>query len=268
MRQVWQLERGDGPVVACAVHAGHAVRPEVAARLALDDAQRFYEEDPYTDEWTRIAPTRIVGLRSRFELDLNRPRDRAVYLRPEDAWGLRVWNSPPPTPLLAELYAAHDAFYAELRQVLERLVQMHGRIVVFDLHSYNHRRGGPGAPPDDPAMNPEINVGTGSMDRAFWAPVVDRCLAELRSTDFLGRSLDVRENVRFYGGELPRWIHRHFAPSVGALAIEVKKFFMDEWTGQRDETVFQAVHAALNQAARGVHDELERWQSNRPNAKR
>jgi hypothetical protein len=40
------------------------------------------------------------------------------------------------------------------------------------------------------------------------------------------------------------------------LAIEVKKFFMDEWTGQLDRPQFDAVRAALAQAAAGVRDVL------------
>src|SRR5690606_33956601 len=87
-----RLTRGDGPIIAAAIHNGHEVRPEVAGLLALDDAQRLREEDPFTGEWTVVAPTQIVGLRSRFETDLNRPRDGAVYERPEQAWGLHIWH--------------------------------------------------------------------------------------------------------------------------------------------------------------------------------
>jgi hypothetical protein len=179
-------------------------------------------------------------------------------LRPEDAWGLDVWKSPPPSELILRSLAEYDDFYTHLRQILEILLSHERRVVVFDLHSYNHCRGGVGCPPDDPAANPEVNVGTGSLDRAHWGPIVERTLAELRSFDFLGRRLDVRENVKFFGGELPKWIHRNFPQTVCAIAIEVKKFFMDEWTGERNEREFDAVGDALAQAARGVLDELNR----------
>ena len=76
---VWQVARGEGPLVATAVHAGHAVRDNVFAQLALDDGERLREEDPFTDAWMEIAPIRVVALRSRFEVDLNRPREKAVY---------------------------------------------------------------------------------------------------------------------------------------------------------------------------------------------
>jgi len=257
MQTNWQMEFGEGRLVACAVHAGHEVRPEVADCLRLDALERLYEEDPYTGEWTRIAPTRIVGRRSRFELDLNRPREKAVYITPEDAWGLNIWKCAPSPEMVEQSLRAYDDFYAHLKLLLERLTARHGRVVVFDLHSYNHSREGRGGRPADPAENPEINLGTRTMDRPRWAPVLERWLAEMRGYDYFGRRLDVRENVKFYGGHLPEWIHRNFPESVCALAIEVKKFFMDEWSGELHHAPHQQIQAALARAADGVENELE-----------
>jgi hypothetical protein len=129
------------------------------------------------------------------------------------------------------------------------------------LHSYNHLREGRGRAAADPELNPEVNLGTRSMDRACWAPVVDRWLAEMRSVDYLGRRLDVRENVKFFGGHFPTWIHQNFPGTVCALAIEVKKFFMDEWTGELDQSRHKAVLQVLARAAAGVNEELENWKS-------
>lgn len=255
----WQAEAGDGPLVACAIHAGHEVREEVARLLRLDSPQRQYEEDPYTDRWTSIAPTRIVVGHSRFEVDLNRPRDKAVYIRPEDAWGLDLWNSPLPQEVVDRSLAIYDAYYAYWRGLLDQLVARHGRIVVFDLHSYNHRRGGSEGPAADPEQNPEINLGTRTMARGRWARVVDRVLAELRAAKYLDRRLDVRENVRFFGGHMASWSHQTHPESVCVLSVEVKKIFMDEWSGALDEPRFQAVGAALQRAAAGALDELEHF---------
>jgi N-formylglutamate amidohydrolase len=255
---IWRCEIGDGPLVAAAIHDGHEIRSEVAAIFRLSEKDRLYEEDPYTAGFTQITPTRIIGCRSRFEVDFNRPRASAVYLTPEDAWGLEIWQTPPPQDVVARSLAAYDDFYAHVHFLLSRLVDNHGRVVVFDLHSYNHCRAGRGASPSDPEEHPEINVGTGSLNRQIWAPIVDRVIGELQSYDYLGRHLDVRENVRFFGGEFPRWIHRSFPGTVCAIALEVKKFFMDEWTNELDERQFHAVREALSQAARSVLDELER----------
>ncbi|HMR63662.1 MAG TPA: N-formylglutamate amidohydrolase [Anaerolineae bacterium] len=256
--KIWELHQGHGPIVAVAVHHGHAVRPEVADRLALSPADRRREEDPFTGLWTGVAATRLVGLNSRFEVDLNRPRDKAVYLTPDDAWGLQVWHTPPPADLVERSLGRYDAFYAELRRVLTELIEQHGRLVVLDLHSYNHRRAGPDQPAADPAQNPEVNIGTGTMDRPAWAPLIERFMADLRDFDFRGRRLDVRENVKFFGGQVPRWVHQTFPASVCVLAIEVKKFFMDEWTGQPDESQLGSIRLALQATIPGLLEELQR----------
>ena len=224
--------------------------------MGVSEADRLREEDPYTGEWTSIAPTRIVGLRSRFEVDLNRARQKAVYLRPADAWGLEVWKSPPPQEVIDRSLAAYDAFYQRMAAILDELTRRFDRVVVFDLHSYNHRRQGPDGPPADPEQNPEVIVGTGSMDRQRWGPVVDGFMESMREFDFLGRRLDVRENVKFLGGHFSAWIHGRYPEAVCAPVIEIKKCFMDEWTGRPDRRRHAAIGRALESAAERVLVEL------------
>jgi N-formylglutamate amidohydrolase len=242
-------ELSTGPIVGVALHSAHRISADVASLLGIDDAMRLREEDPYTELWAGVADVRVVALRSRFEVDLNRSRERAVYLAPEHAWGLGVWREPPANALVERACALHDRFYADLRAALDRIVARFGRFVVLDLHSYNHRRAGPDSPPADPAANPEVNVGTGSMDRAQWAAVADGCVAALAGCDYFGRRLDVRENVRFKGGHLARWIHATYPGAGCALALEFKKVFMDEWTGRADPAAVVEIGRALAYAA-------------------
>ena len=249
---------GGGPVVACAVHAGNEVRSEALRHMAIRRRQRFVEEDPYTDELTAVAPTSVVVHRSRFEVDMNRVRERALYRAPSDAWGLAVWRGPVPPAVRQRSLRLYDRFYADLSGVLARAGAGGRPFLVLDLHSYNHRRGGPDAPPADPAANPEINVGTGSLDRERWGGLVDRFMADLRTVEVAGRSLDVRENVRFRGGHLSRWVNAGFAGQGGCLAVEVKKFFMDERTGEIDEPIWRGVQEALAATMPGALEELER----------
>jgi N-formylglutamate amidohydrolase len=254
-----ELTLGAGPLVATAIHDGHALRDDVAARIALSDAERLREEDPHTGAWAALAPTRLVVRRSRFEVDLNRPREKCVYRCPEDAWGLRVWREEPPEALVRDSLAAYDAFYAELGRLAARLARRHGRFVVLDLHSYNHRRDGPDRAPADPAANPDVNVGTGSLaDRRPWAPLIDRFVRELGGADVGGRRLDVRENVRFRGGGLGRFTHQKFPDAACVLSLEFKKFFMDEWSGRLDPGLHAAIGAALAATLPGLLEELAR----------
>lgn len=256
MTSPWTITEGEGPLVATSIHSGHGVRDEIAPLFALDGDGRLREEDPFTDQWTVIAPTRVVGHRSRFEVDLNRPRPKAVYRVPEDAWGLHVWKQDLPAEIIERSLAQHDAFYSEMRRLLDGIVAKHGRFVVLDIHSYNHRREGPDSHPADPSDNPEIIVGTSNMDRVFWAPVVDRFIADLHSQSVMGHQPDVRENVKFRGGNMSQWINATW-PRVGcSLAIEFRKDFMDEWTGEPNHEWIGSLRDALAATVPGVLNAL------------
>ena len=247
----WTWTSGDDPILATAIHAGSELRPEVAALSALDPAARRREEDPYTGEWTAVAGNRCVFHRSRFEVDVNRPRAGAVYEQPEDCWGLQPWLADPPAELVAESVALYDRFYAELFAVCEQLVHRWGRFVVLDLHSYNHRRLGPDAPPADPAGNPDVNVGTATIDPARWGGLVEGFLGDV------GRAgLDARENVRFEGATLAAEIHRRFPETGCCLAIDVKKIYLDEHTGVLDPDAHAQIGNALAEALPALRDAL------------
>lgn len=191
-------------------------------------------------------------------MDLNRAREEAVYLRPEDAWGLRVWTETPPQDFIERSLSELDAFHAEMGAIISENVKRFGVTVVLDLHSYNHRRDKNG-PPADPEGNPEVNIGTGTMDRERWAPLVDRFMSDLSSFDFMGRHLDVRENVKFKGRGLPRWVHGTFPADAVALAVEFKKFFMDEWSGELDREQHELITEALRSTLPGLLEESRKF---------
>lgn len=245
----WHVQHSHDCVVATAIHDGHAMRNDVRAAMALEEAARRREEDPYTGEAIRDVPTHVITNLSRFECDLNRDEAEAVYATPEQSWGLNVWRQPPTTALIEGSLGYHRAFYAMMRQLLDELASR-GRFVLLDVHSYNHRRGGPGALPTPQVQAPDINIGTFSMPREQWAWLLDPVTEAMRQFDFLGGRLDVRENVAFQGkGALTRFVHQQY-PGVGcAIAIEFKKFFMDEWTGQPDREAVAAMRRLIAHVA-------------------
>jgi hypothetical protein len=149
----------------------------------------------------------------------------------------------------------YDRFYVDFGRRLDTLAER-GPFVVLDLHSYNHRREGADKPPAPEATNPEVNVGTGALDRARWSRVVDRFLETLADQECGGARLDVRENVRFRGGELSRWVDQRYEGRGCALAIEFKKVFMDEWTGELDERHIEQLRAALAAVVPALIEEL------------
>jgi hypothetical protein len=214
--------------------------------MTLDEAARLREEDPFTDQIAEVAASRVVVFRSRFEVDLNRSRERAVYRTPEDCWGLDVWGHGLPSALVGRSLAIHDDFYADLKRQLDR-VATQGPFVVFDVHSYNHRRESKDAPPSPQSGHPDLNVGTRWVDPQ-WRRVLDVVETEFRQVEIANRPLDVREDVVFGGGHLPRWIAERYPDTGCAIALEFKKTFMDEWTGAVDaehlQTLARALHAA------------------------
>lgn len=242
----WHVALGNSPVVGTAIHSGSELRQECRDLMCLATADRLREEDPFTDRLIEDFPNRIVVHRSRFEVDLNRARESAVYRSPDDAWGLALWATPPDEAAISTSLGFHDAFYAALEGILSRIGDRFGRFVLIDVHSYNHRRAGAHAPPTEQEKAPDINIGTYSMDRERWSFVVDPFIDLLRSFEFHGRPIDVRENVAFFGkGEQTRFVHDRFPDTGCAIAVEFKKIFMDEWTGEPDLEAIDALRRML-----------------------
>ena len=254
----WTCQRGPGPVIATAIHDGHELRQDVAGAMKLSEPDRLREEDPFTGQAIVDVPTHIIAHRSRFEFDLNRGVDGAIYETPEQSWGLEVWKDKPDRALVEESLAIHAAYYRMLGSLLDDIAKQYSCFVLLDVHSYNHRRDGPDGLPTNPEKAPDINIGTFSMPREKWAYLLDPLMEAMRGFDFNGRRLDVRENVAFQGkGEQTRFVHERY-PGVGcAIALEFKKFFMDEWTGEPDLRELDAMRRFIAFSADTCRDLLK-----------
>ncbi len=253
----WTVQRGAGPIIATAIHDGHGLRPDVAAAMKLADADRLREEDPFTGQAIVDVSTHIIAHRSRFEFDLNRGADGAVYETPDQAWGLDVWHAPPAQTLVDHSLEVHAAYYRMLGHLLDDIAATNDRFVLIDVHSYNHRRDGPEGAPTDPAKAPDINIGTFSMPRDQWAFLLDPLMEAMRGFDFNGRHLDVRENIAFQGkGEQTRFVHERYPGQGCAIALEFKKFFMNEWTGAPDPRELDAMRRFIAFTADTARDLL------------
>ena len=75
--------------------------------------------------------------------------------------------------------------------------------------------------------------------------------------DFPGGRLDVRENVKFRGRAIPGFVHQTFPRSGCAVAVEFKKFFMDEWSGELDRKMHAQIGAALRHTIPGLLETLQ-----------
>ena len=72
------------PYACGAVHDGHQFRKELWDNCLHTEYDRWYEEDPETKNIIASHPIVIAGCDSRFEYDLNRTPEEAVF---ETAWG-------------------------------------------------------------------------------------------------------------------------------------------------------------------------------------
>lgn len=208
------------PFVSAAIHDGNQMRPELIKKCLLTHAERLYEEDPYTGYFISDQPIVIRGLDSRFEYDLNRFSEDAVY---ETAWGKTVWSEPLSSVEKELSLEKYSRFYKVIFSLLEELTELfpNRSITVYDLHSYNYKRW-------DREV-PEINIGTSQLDKNKWETEIKRYLEVLQ---FCFPKYWVAENDTFFGkGGFLGQINARF-PNVLVLATEFKKFYCDELTGR------------------------------------
>ncbi len=243
--------KGTSPIVCTAIHDGHGTRDELKNLFNLSDSERLREEDPFTSKWVNVSDNHIIVHRSRFETDLNRPREKAVYKKPEDAWGLQVWKGELNEEVVKESLNLYDDFYSRCKSFFDNLFILNERIIVYDIHTYNYRREGV-EKEADPAKNPEINIGTKNMDRDLWTPIIKTVIDHFSNFNYNGRHLDTRENIKFTGGHFGQWLYEQYGNKICPISIEFKKFFMDEHTGQGFDQDIQLINKMLNSSKQPV----------------
>jgi len=249
LRSSITLGNSDLPLMATAIHNGHHLPPELLAISGISEADRLREEDPFTGEIAALFPNHIIVESSRFAIDLNRNPGKAVYLAPEDCWGLPVRAEPVPEPVLARLREDYASWYKLLRYQIDRMLEFHPFLVVLDIHSYNHRRGGPNAEPDPQDENPDIIIGRGNLLQKHY-PAAEALCQMLNGKDYLNKALDCRQDVKFTGGYMSRWLNSRYPDRLICLAIEFKKIFMDEWTGELDQPAWSELKLLFHSQTR------------------
>lgn len=247
----WDFLCQSGQVLTTAIHAGHTIRPEILPWLEIDPADRLREEDPMTDYFLGVGDSTVRGNRSRFEFDLNRPREKAISTDPKDQWGLNVWNDALPDEQIEKSKRLHDEFYEMIRTHCDAMIDKFGRILVFDIHSYNHRRDGAEAAPAPGKENPDIDLGATTMNHDVYGDLLARFGEELRSVSVCGQTPHVAVNKRWIdGGNFPEWLHSLYGDAACVITLEYKKSFMDEWTGQVNVLALQHLREGLARAVK------------------
>lgn len=251
----WKIFEGEGPIIATAIHDGHGIRESLRPYLSISDAGRRREEDPLTAVLASVGDTAVRMRTSRFEFDVNRPRDKAISTDPADTWGLRIWKSDLPESEIRHSLDRYMSFYRTMAELLDRKLEEAGSLLVLDIHSYNHRRDGKDLPAAAQAANPDIDLGETTLDAERWGGVVRNFREALARSVVGGRHPDVRSNVRYPGGgHFPEWVHSRYGKDACTISLEYKKIYMDEWTGQADVAIIDDFRSSLEDAVAAVRD--------------
>jgi len=224
------------PYVCGAVHDGHQFRRELWDNCIHTEYDRWFEEDPCTKEFVKTHPIVIAGCDSRFEYDLNRDPDNAIY---EDAWGKKLWKTPLPLDQHQKSLQKHTTFYSVVEALIQKLEEKFGAVVVYDMHSYNWRRW-------DREV-PVINLGTANIDNNRFGNFAESWRASLSQLELPhGLVSTSKINDTFQGnGYFLKFITQKFKNTL-VLATEFKKVYCDEL----QQVIFPEVVSAIEEQLR------------------
>ena len=209
------------PSVCTALHAGQQFRTSLQRYCCLTEAERLYEEDPFTDQLIDAMPITLVAMDSRYEYDLNRPLATCIY---KTAWGKKVWQKALPAKERQLSVNKHQQFYRILNALLERIEKQFKAALVFDVHSYNHLR--------IEGESPTFNLGTEQLDLDRWSAALEQTKKRLQQIELPNLPVTVATNQVFYGrGYLTAHVNSRYQNTL-ALPLEIKKVYIDELSGK------------------------------------
>lgn len=217
--------------VCGAVHDGHQFRKELWNNCLHTEYERWYEEDPCTKQMVQSHPIVIAGLDSRFEYDLNRAPDTAVF---DTAWGKQLWKAPLSSKMRHRSLQKHSNFYKVVHTLIHKLEELHPKVIVFDMHSYNWKRW-------DREV-PVWNLGTINIDNSRFEGIVKSWAQKLGGIVLPHEiKTTIGINDTFQGnGHFLKYITQTFSNTL-VLATEISKIYCDEHTG----IIFPEVVAAV-----------------------
>ena len=225
------------PYVCAAIHDGGQMRDDILEKCSLSTYERWYEEDPHTAEFVSNFPILIQGCDSRFEYDLNRDPETAIY---EDAWGKAVWKIPLSESQKQRSLAKHRAFYEVIEALIQKLESKFKKCIVYDIHSYNWKRW------DRPV--PVFNIGAEKIDDEKFGKYVESWRDELSQIELGDIHNYTAINDVFYGrGYLLGFITNRFKNTL-VLATEVSKIYCDELTGESFPEVINQIKEGFKTA--------------------
>lgn len=222
------------PYACAAIHDGHQFRKELWENCIHTEYERWYEEDPETKNMVQTHPIVIAGCDSRFEYDLNRDPENAVF---ETAWGKQLWHQPLSEEMKVKSLNKHANFYKVVHALIETLESKFGFCTVYDMHSYNWKRW-------DREV-PTWNLGTSNLDNARFGSVIEDWRQSLSKIELPnGIKPSSKINDTFQGnGYFLKYITKNFKNTL-VLATEIAKVYCDEY----EQVIFPEVVKTVEEA--------------------
>ena len=221
------------PYVCGAVHDGSQFRASLWDNCTHSTYERWYEEDPETKNMVITHPILIAGRDSRFEYDLNRIPEEAVF---ETAWGKQLWKEPLGEVEKAKSLAKHTAFFEVTHALIKKIESKFGCCIVYDMHSYNWQRW-------DREV-PTWNLGTTNIDNKRFGEEIEswrQSLSEIKFPNGI-KSTAAINNTFFGNGYFLKYITKTFKNTL-VLATEIAKVYCDEL----NQVIYPEVVAAVEQ---------------------
>jgi formiminoglutamase len=260
---VFDLVRGDGPLILSMPHPGTVLPDEVAAQLnprgaALEDTD-WHMRELYSFA-NRFKPSIIEAKLSRYVIDLNRdpsgvslyPGQATTELVPTTTFdGAPIWRTPPDEAEVARRRALYfEPYHAALAAEIARVRAAHGYALLWDCHSIKST-----IPRLFDGELPLLNLGTNSG--LSCAPRMQQACEQAMAASGLSHV----SNGRFKGG----WITRRYGrpdDEVHAIQMEIglRGYLETETAPWRfapgvarplQDTVARMIEAAI-EAARGA----------------
>jgi len=208
------------PYCCTAIHNGSNLRAELKSKINHDEYSRWYEEDPFTGDFIASMPITLIGHDSRFEYDLNRKPEDCIF---DTAWDKKVWKKKLTPKERQTSIQKHNSYYKVTHALIQKLEEMFGGCVVYDIHSYNYQRWD--------RKVPLFNIGTERIDTKRYGDVIEHWQKELASIELPNIENQSKLNDVFFGrGYNLEYITTNFKNTL-VLATEIKKVYCNELTG-------------------------------------
>jgi hypothetical protein len=245
LHPAYRIKEAHTPLITAAIHAGHHVRSSLASYFAIDEKTRLQEEAPGTDFLAGISDASVIARQSRFVVDFDGKRDKVMSLYAKDCRGAQVWKNGVPAEEMAVSRRYYDEFYADLRFLLDRMLDKFDHILIYDIHSYNYRHHGSDQLLAHHGVFPDVRIDSGKLNRKKWQPLIYRFINNLSRFSLKGRPLLVRENTRSTRNEFFNWIFANYGDAVCVLTLSFKNTYLNERSGEMDHQLLAQLKHAL-----------------------